>query len=237
MVSCLVEWWVNGIRSHPVSTLEANAAIEAYHIRLKSKISKEQRNNSSPRVDRLIHTLTTQFHASYWLDQYSLETGYFGNLRDKSFLSNAWNEALHIPDVDVMLNEPNLQLAKVISQSKRNGEYTIWNPGSEFSFCDCSRSRMGNLCKHVIKVSLLCKRQQAARPLLAAQVYSDREQNLLHNPADKSIVFDHAILHSPSIHLKVKGLEDLSDGGLLQPILADINSQLEDNILCFPHHQ
>lgn len=160
-----IELWVNGIRSLPVSTLEANAAIEAYHIRLKSKLCKEQNDSSSSRVDRLTHTLTTQFHSSYWLDQYSLETGYFGNFRDKSILTNAWNKALHIPDADVMLDESNPQFAKVVSQSKRNLEYTIWDPGSEFSLCDCPWSRMGNLCKHVTKVSLLCKRREAARPL------------------------------------------------------------------------
>lgn len=165
MLSRLVELWVNGIRSLPVSTLEANAAIEAYHIRLKSKLCKEQNDSSSSRVDRLTHTLTTQFHSSYWLDQYSLETGYFGNFRDKSILTTAWNKALHIPDADVMLDESNPQFAKVVSQSKRNLEYTIWDPGSEFSLCDCPWSRMGNLCKHVTKVSLLCKRREAARPL------------------------------------------------------------------------
>ncbi|XP_023536351.1 uncharacterized protein LOC111797547 [Cucurbita pepo subsp. pepo] len=177
-----IELWINSIRSLPVSTLEANAAIESYHIRLKSKLFKEQNNSSLSRVDWLIHTLTTQFHSSYWLDQYCLVNGYFGNFRDKSILTNAWNKALHIPDVDVMLDESNLQFAKVISQSKRNLEYTIWDPGSEFSLCDCSWSRMGNLCKHVIKVSLICKRQQAARPLLASQVYQDHGTNCQHNP-------------------------------------------------------
>lgn len=182
-----IELWINSIRLLPFSTLEANAAIESYHIRLKSKLFKEQNNSSLSRVDWLVHTLTTQFHSSYWLDQYCLENGYFGNFRDKSILTNAWNKALHIPDVDVMLDESNLQFAKVISQSKRNLEYTIWDPGSEFSLCDCSWSRMGNLCKHAIKVSLICKRQQAARPLLASQVYQDHGTNCQHNP----VIFYH----------------------------------------------
>ncbi|TYK31403.1 uncharacterized protein E5676_scaffold455G007110 [Cucumis melo var. makuwa] len=207
-----IESWVNSIRLHPVSTLEANAAIEAYHIRLKSKLFKEQSNSSSSRVDWLIHTLTTQVHSSYWLDQYSLDTGYLGSFRDKSILTNAWNKALHIPDVDVMLDESNLQFAKVISQSKRNLEYTIWDPGSEFSLCDCPWSRMGNLCKHVIKVSLLCKRQQAARPLVAAQVYQDRVPNFQLNP----VTFDHGM---PLVNCVQRGK------GLRQPLRGRWQSQ------------
>ncbi|XP_038898352.1 uncharacterized protein LOC120086027 [Benincasa hispida] len=225
-----IELWVNGIRLLPVFTLEANATINAYYIRLKSKLFKDQNNSSLSRVDWLIHMLTTQFHSSYWLDQYNLETGYFGSFRDKSILTSVWNKALHIPDV--MLDESNLQFAKVISQSKRNLEYTIWDPGSEFSLCDCPCSRMGNLCKHVIKVSLLCKRQQATRPIVVAQVYQDRVPNFQHNP----IALDHGMLHVNCIQ-RGKGLENLSDSGLHQSIYLDTNSQLEDTALSSPRYE
>lgn len=213
---------------------EPNAAIESYHLRLKSKLFNEQYVNSWSRVDWLIHTLTTEFQSSYWLDQYSIETGYFENLRDKSFSTNAWYQALQILNVDVILDEQNLQYAKVISQTDRSLAYTIWNPGSEFSLCDCPWSRLGNLCKHVIKVAITCKSRQVARPLLSAQVYRQALLTLLQNPPDDPLVLDHAILHATRLQQDIKGLEVLSNSGLLQPLPSEISSHVADNIL-FPH--
>ncbi|BBN68773.1 SWIM zinc finger family protein [Prunus dulcis] len=228
-----IELWANGIRSLPVAGPEPNAAIESYHLRLKSKLFNEQYVNSWSRVDWLIHTLTTEFQSSYWLDQYSIETGYFENLRDKSFSTNAWYQALQILNVDVILDEQNLQYAKVISQTDRSLAYTIWNPGSEFSLCDCPWSRLGNLCKHVIKVAITCKSRQVARPLLSAQVYRQALLTLLQNPPDDPVVLDHAILHATRLQQDIKGLEVLSNSGLLQPLPSEISSHVADNIL-FP---
>ncbi|XP_065849062.1 uncharacterized protein [Euphorbia lathyris] len=226
-----IELWVNGTRSLPVTGVEPLAAIESYHIWLKSKIFAEQHANLWTRIDWLIHILTTKFHSLYWLDQYSIETGYFANLRDESFLTNSWYEALHISDVDVMLDEQNLQYAKVISQTDRSLAYTIWNPGTEFSLCDCPCSRLGNLCKHVVKVSILCKNRQVARPLLATQVYRQTLLTLLQNPPDDPLVLEHAILHAARLQQDIKGLEDLSNDGLLQPLPPKVNPHIGDNVL------
>lgn len=213
---------------------ELLAAIESYHLRLKSKLFKDQQTNSWARVDWLTHFLTTEFHSLYWLDQYSVETGCFENLRDKSFLSNAWYRALHIADVDVILDEQNLEYAKVISQTDRSLAYTVWNPGSEFSLCNCRWATVGNLCKHVIKVAILCKNRQVARPLLAAQVYRQILLTLLQNPPDDPLVLEHAILHGTRLQQDIKGLEDLSNSGLLQPLPPEINAQVADNLVLFP---
>ncbi|GMN39761.1 hypothetical protein TIFTF001_008983 [Ficus carica] len=226
-----IELWIGGIKSLTVSSPEPNAAIESYHLRLKLKLFNEQHANSWSRVDWLIHTLTTEFHSLYWLDQYSTETGYFDNLMDKAFLTNAWYQALHIPDVDVILDEQNLQLAKVISQTDRSLAYTILNPGSEFSLCDCPWSRVGNLCKHVIKVAILCKSRQVARPLLAAQVYRQTLLTLLQNPPDDPLVLDHAILRATRLQQEIKGLEELSNNGLLQPLPTEIGPHMAENML------
>ncbi|PQM33427.1 uncharacterized protein Pyn_40049 [Prunus yedoensis var. nudiflora] len=193
-----IELWANGIRSLPVAGPEPNAAIESYHLRLKSKLFNEQYVNSWSRVDWLIHTLTTEFQSSYWLDQYSIETGYFENLRDKSFSTNAWYQALQILNVDVILDEQNLQL--------------------------------GNLCKHVIKVAITCKSQQVARPILSAQVYRQALLTLLQNPPDDPVVLDHAILHATRLQQDIKGLEVISNSGLLQPLPSEISSHVSDNI-------
>ncbi|XAR69325.1 hypothetical protein NMG60_11000865 [Bertholletia excelsa] len=232
-----IELWVNSIRILPVASQEPYSAIEAYHLRLKSKVFREQHASSWQRVDWLIHTLTTEFHSLYWLDQYIVETGYFKNLRDGSFSTNSWYQAMHIPDVDVLLDEENLQIAKVISQTDQNVAYTIWNPGSEFSFCDCPWSRTGNLCKHIVKVAILCKNRQVARPLLAAQIYRQALLNLLQNTPDDPLVLDHAILHVTRLQQDIKALEELSNNGILQPLPPDTNSQMADNLLLFSRLQ
>lgn len=227
------DMWISGIKSLPVTTPEPHAAIESYHLRLKSTLLKANYANFWSRADWLIHTLTTEFHSLYWLDQYSLETGYLENLRADSFSTNAWYHALHIPDVDVVLDEQNLNLAKVLSQTDRSLVYTVWNPGSEFSLCDCSWSRLGNLCKHVIKVATFCRSRQVARPLLSAQVYKQALLTLLHNPPDDPLVLDHTVLHVARLQQDIKALEDLSNSGLLQPIVPDLSSQMADNPLLF----
>ncbi|KAH9760983.1 swim-type domain-containing protein [Citrus sinensis] len=219
---------------HIVTTPEPLAAIETYHLRLKSKLFHEQNVIFWPRVDWLIHTLTTEFHSLYWLDQYSMETGYFENLRDDSFSTNAWSQALHIPDVNVMLDEQNLQLAKIISQADRTLAYTIWNPGSEFSLCDCPWSRLGNVCEHVIKLAMVCKSRQVARPLLAAQVYRQALLSLLQNPPDDPLVLEYAIVHATRLQQDIKGLEELSNSGLLQPLPLEVNPHMALNHQLFP---
>lgn len=229
--------WINAIKSLSVTTPEPHAAIESYHLKLKSMLLKENYANFWPRVDWLIHALTTEFHSLYWLDQYSLETGYFENLRDNSFSSNAWYHALHIPDVDVILDEQNLHLAKVLSQTDRSLVYTVSNPGSEFSLCDCSWSRLGNLCKHVIKVATFCRSRQVARPSLSAQVYKQALLTLLHNPPDDPLVLDLTILHVTHLQQDIKALEDFSNNGLLQPIAPDLSSQMAENPLLFQRIQ
>lgn len=229
--------WINGINSLPVTTLEPHAAIESYHLKLKSTLLKEKYANFWSRVDWLIHTLTTEFHSLYWLDQYSSQTGYFENLRDNSFSTNAWYCALRIPDVDVVLDEQNLHLAKVSSQTDRDLVYTIWNPGSEFSLCDCSCSRLGNLCKHVVKMATFCRNRQVARPLLSSQIYKQALLTLLNNPPDDPLVLDHTNLHVARLQQEIKAMEDLSNSGLLHPIAPDLSSQIAGSPLLFQRLQ
>ncbi|PIA42565.1 hypothetical protein AQUCO_02000185v1 [Aquilegia coerulea] len=211
-----IEIWANAMRTLPVANLELHAAIESYHLRLKSKLLDEPHTGFWLRIDWLVHALTSEFHALYWFALYSEETGYFKNMREG--LTNSWYRALHIPDVDVIIDDQELRFMKVVSQSNRSLAYTIWNPGSEFSLCDCTWSSLGNLCKHVIKVGIFCRNRQLARPSFAAQIYHQTLLSLLQNPPDDPIVLDHAILHATRLQQDIKSLEDLSNNGLLQPL-------------------
>ncbi|XP_039165664.1 uncharacterized protein LOC120291921 [Eucalyptus grandis] len=118
---------INGMKSLPTAGPEPQAAIESYHLRSKFKLLDIQYCNLWLRVDWLIHMLATEYHSSFWLDQYSLGTGCFENVRDPSFTSNAWHQALNILDVNVIFDEQNLLLAKVLSED-RSSVYTVWNP-------------------------------------------------------------------------------------------------------------
>ncbi|GLJ43699.1 hypothetical protein SUGI_0909890 [Cryptomeria japonica] len=127
--------------------------------------------------------------------------------------------AIQIPDGDVLLDEDDLRYGKVVCQSDRTRAYIVWNPGSEFAFCDCNWSRLGNLCKHVIKVNIICRNHHLARPSLSLQTYRQIMLSLLQNPPDDPIVLDHAIVHATRMQHDLKGLTDLSNQGLLQPVL------------------
>lgn len=224
------------MRTVPLANQEMSAAIESYHLNLKFKLLNEQHSNSWMKVDWLVRTLTTEFYSLYWLAQYSEEIGYFMNLNEGSLSTNSWYRALQIPDVDVILDEEDLRIVRVISQSNRSLAYTIWNPGSEFSLCDCAWSRSGNLCKHVIKVYILCRNRQVARPSMEAQTYRQALLNLLNNPPDDPIVLNHAILHVSRIQQDIKGLEDLSNSGLLQPLAThETNGYVADNLMPSSH--
>ncbi|KAL5698188.1 hypothetical protein ACHQM5_029258 [Ranunculus cassubicifolius] len=226
-----IETWVHAMRTLPVANLEIDAAIESYHLRLTSKLFDEIHSGSWHRVDWL--TLTTEFHALYWFDFYSEETGYFNNMRGG--IPNSWHRALLIPDIDVIFDDQELRFVKVVSQSNRSLVHTVWNPGSEFSLCDCSWSRLGNLCKHVTKVGILCRIRQLARPSFAAQMYHQTLLSLLQNPPDDPVILDHAILHATRLQQDIKG-EDLSNSGLLQG-LAPVQTgvQVADGLMNLPH--
>nr|XP_029121164.1 uncharacterized protein LOC105047737 isoform X1 [Elaeis guineensis] len=186
-----IDMWIAAVGTLPVSKQELDAAIESYHLKLKSKLLSDVHANSWHRVDWLVHTLTTEFHSIYWFHKYTEECGPLRNHMEEFLPTNSWYRALQIPDLDVLLDEEDLHPSKVVSQSDRSLAYTIWNPGSEFSICDCPWSRMGNLCEHVIKVGIFCRNQQH--------------------------------------HLK--GLEDLSNGALLQPSSAlDASAFFHENI-------
>ncbi|KAL3650852.1 hypothetical protein CASFOL_007255 [Castilleja foliolosa] len=218
-----IELWVNCVRTLPVAGPEPCASIESYYLRLKSKVLNLHPEN--PRIDSLIHTLMTQFHSFYWFEQYIVETGYFEDLKDRFSLTNQWLQATHIPDIDVILDDDeNIQPAKVVSQADRNLAYTIFNPGSEFSLCNCSWSMVGNICKHITKVAIFCRDRQIARPLMSARVYRQTLVNLLQNVPDDPLILEHAISHVMRLQQDIKRLEDLSNGRLLQPLSSETSS-------------
>ncbi|XP_068652828.1 uncharacterized protein [Aristolochia californica] len=230
-----IEAWVTAAKTLPMANQEFHAAIESYHLRLKAKLFGDSQAAFWARLDWLVHTLTTTFHSLYWFQHYSEESVSLKISRDELFLPNSWQRALQIPDHDVIFDEGDLQFVKVISQSDRRLAYTIWNPGLEFSFCDCPWARLGNFCKHLIKVGIICRIRHVARPSLSAQIYRQTLLGLLANPPDDPIVLDHAIVHATKMQQELKGLEELSSVGLLQPLPPnEMNALLGNDLPGFP---
>jgi hypothetical protein len=133
--SC-AEMWLSTRRNFPLASQEASGALEAYHVKLKTKLFDDSHLGALQRVDWLVHKLTTELHSSYWLDRFADESDSFQNVKEGYITSTSWHRAFQIPDSAVILDNKDSLFAKVASQKDSSVTRIVWNPGSEFSFCD-----------------------------------------------------------------------------------------------------
>lgn len=184
--------WLSTMRTLPLASQEASGAIEAYHLKLKAKLYDDSHLNAFERVDWLVHKLTTELHSSYWLDRYADESDSFQNVKEEYISSTSWYRALQIPDSALTFDEKNHLFASVTSQKDSNLEHIVWNPGTEFAFCDCQWSMQGNLCKHVIKVNMVCESHKMgfSRPCMSLQSFKEVLMNIWTKPMDDSVSLD-----------------------------------------------
>lgn len=174
------------MRNFPLASLEASGALEAYHVKLKAKLFDDSHLGALQRVDWLVHKLTTELHSSYWLDRYADESDSFQNVKEKYIASTSWHRALQIPDYAVSLDDKDHLFAKVVSQKDSSLTHIVWNPGSEFAFCDCSWSMQGNLCKHVVKVNMICENLKGYQPSMSFRSFEEVLMDLWKKPVDDS---------------------------------------------------
>ncbi|KAK8691073.1 hypothetical protein V6N13_074594 [Hibiscus sabdariffa] len=64
-----IEMWLLTMKSFPLASQETSGAIEAYHVKLKTKLFDDSHLGALQRVDWLVHKLTTELHSIYWLDR------------------------------------------------------------------------------------------------------------------------------------------------------------------------
>lgn len=204
-----LEMWIATIRSLPLASQESCGAIEGYHTKLKLKVYDDSHLGALQRVDWLVHKLTTELHSSYWLDLYADESGLFQTVKEEYVSSTSWHRALQIPDTAVVFDDKENLFAKVKGQKDEQEAHTVWNPGSEFAFCDCSWSMQGNLCKHVIKANMLCQNQKDYRPSLSHQSFQDILLNLWKKPMDDSLALDLSLAMASQMQDKVQMLVEL----------------------------
>lgn len=204
----MLEMWLSTMKSLPLASQESCGATEGYHVKLKLKIYDDSHLDALQRVDWLVHKLTTELHSSYWLDLYADESGSFQTVKEEYILSTSWHRAGQIPDNVVSFDEKEHLFAKVISQKDDTQSHIVWNLGSEFAFCDCSWSLQGNLCKHVIKVNMLCQHENYPVSM-SYQSFQQILMNLWKTPVDDSLMLDLSMSWATQIQDKIERLTEL----------------------------
>lgn len=214
--------WLSTIKTLPLASQEASGAIEAYHVKLKMKLFDDSHLGALQRVDWLVHKLTTELHSSYWLDRYADESDSFQNVKEEYVASTSWHRALQIPNSAVTLDENDRLFAKVLSQKDSSITRLVWNPGSEFAFCDCVWSMQGNLCKHVIKVNMMCENKQDYQPSMSFRSFKEILMNLWKKPADDSVGMDQAMAWTHQMLDQVQKLVELNGSKDIGTIVDDM---------------
>ncbi|CAK7354884.1 unnamed protein product [Dovyalis caffra] len=205
-----IEMWLSIMKTLPLASQEASGAIEAYHVKLKAKLFDDSHLGALQRVDWLVHKLTTELHSSYWLDRYADESGSFQNVKEEYIASTSWHRALQIPDSSVTVSDKDHLFAKVSSQKDSSLTHLVWNPGSEFAFCDCAWSLQGNLCKHVIKVHMICENRDGYQPSMSFRSFKEMLTGLWEKPMDDSVGLDLSIAWAHQMLDQITQLAELN---------------------------
>ncbi|CAA2982278.1 uncharacterized protein LOC111397061 [Olea europaea var. sylvestris] len=206
-----IEMWLTSMKMLPLASQEASGALEAYHVKLKAKLYDDANLGSLKRVDWLVHRLTTELHSSYWLDRYADESDSFQNVKEEYIASTSWHRALQIPDSAVTLDNKDRLFAKVLSQKDSSITRQVWNPGSEFAHCDCLWSLQGNLCKHVIKVNMICENLKSYQPSMSFHSFKNILMDLWIKPLDDSVALDLSTAWTHQMLNQIQNLVELNN--------------------------
>ncbi|KAG9155480.1 hypothetical protein Leryth_009903 [Lithospermum erythrorhizon] len=217
-----IEMWLTAMRTFPLASQESSSAIEAYHVKLKDRLYDDLHLGASQRVDWLVHKLTTELHSSYWLDRYADESDSFPSVKDEYIASTSWHRALQIPDDAVSLDLENHLFAKVSSQRGGHRMHLVWNPGSEFSHCDCDWSLRGNLCKHVIKVNMMCGNRRDSQPSMSLDSFKDILTDILKKPVDDSVDLDISAAWTHQMLDQIQKLVELNSANNIRNVVDNM---------------
>ncbi|KAL8143611.1 LOW QUALITY PROTEIN: hypothetical protein V2J09_016643 [Rumex salicifolius] len=215
-----IEMWFYTLKRLPLSSLEASGAIEAYHVKLKCKVYDDTHLGAFQRVDWLVHKLTTELHSSYWLDRYADESDSFKNVKEEYIASTSWKRALCIPDSAVCLDR-DILFAKVQSQKDEGVTHMVWNPASEFAFCDCAWALQGNLCKHVIKVHMLCENRPGCQTV-SYNSFRVLLMTLSEKPVDDSIELDKAMVWTHQMLEQMERIVELNNASDVSTVVKKL---------------
>jgi hypothetical protein len=210
---CLPGAWTTILKATPLATAEVASAIESYHHLLKLRLLNEADESIYQRADWLVHKLGTKVHSYYWLDEFSGKDSFSRYWKSEwKNGPNQWQQGLQIPDSDIAIED---NCARVVCQKEKERSHDIMNPGSELALCDCSWSIKGNLCKHVMKSTKVCRDRGLAPPSLALLRYYQALANVVHCPPSDSVVCDHAVAVAVSVRTQLEMLLGATNGGSL----------------------
>ncbi|XVF13695.1 hypothetical protein REPUB_Repub08aG0230000 [Reevesia pubescens] len=217
-----IEMWLSTMKTLPLASQEASGAIEAYHVKLKTKLFDDSHLGALQRVDWLVHKLTTELHSAYWLDRYADESDSFQNVKEEYIASTSWHRALQIPDSAVTLDDKGHLFAKIASLKDSSITHLVWNPGSDFAFCDCAWSMQGNFCKHVIKVNMICENDEGSKPSMSFQSFREILVDLWKKPMDDSISLDESVAWTHQMLDQIKQLVELNSSNDIGIVVNNI---------------
>lgn len=167
------------------------SAMESYHHLLKIRLLNEKDQCVYQRADWLVQKLSTKVHSYYWLDEYSgkeIFSRYWKHEWKRGL--SAWREGLHIPESDIKI-KPNC--AEVVCQKNREMVHVVLNPGSEFALCDCTWSKGGYICKHVVCSTRVYRERGLAGPSMSMICYNRALMSMLDCVPTDCLVRDHAV--------------------------------------------
>lgn len=180
--------------------------MELYHQELKLRLLNEKDPTVYQRADWLVDKLGTKVHSYFWLDEYSGKDDFARYRKDKcSSGLTSWRKALTIPDSLVIIES---LCAKVTDHLNQGLVYVVWNPGSQFSLCNCSWAEMGYLCEHMFKVLKCCREKGSSAPSVSLNQYKKALVDMLRCPPHDSLVRDHSLSLATYVQ---KLLNELSD--------------------------
>ncbi|KAF3444330.1 hypothetical protein FNV43_RR14020 [Rhamnella rubrinervis] len=199
--------WITSLQTLPLASQETCAAMEFYHNQLKLRLLNEKEPCVYHRTDWLVDKLDTKVHSYFWLDEYSGRDG-FARYWKEEWVSGltSWRKALKILDSDVAMDG---RCAKVTDQLDQDRVYVVWNPGSQFSMCDCNWAEMGNMCEHMLKVQSIYRKNKSAMPSISLLQYHQALMNILHRPPHDSLIRDHAVSLAVFVQKHIDELVDL----------------------------
>lgn len=233
-----IEMWLSTMKALPLASQEASSAIEAYHAKLKTKLFDDSHLNALWRVDWLVHKLTTELHSSYWLDRYADESDSFQNVREEYITSTSWHRALQIPDSAITFDEKDHLYAKVQGQKDSSVTHLVWNPGSEFAFCDCPWSMQANLCKHVLKVNMICENRRGCQSSMSMHSFREVLLNIWRMPLDDSLALDQSMAWTYQMVDQIQKLVELNStndiGTVVKRLPIQWSSKKTRTSVCVP---
>ncbi|CAI9781905.1 unnamed protein product [Fraxinus pennsylvanica] len=220
--------WESALKTLPLASLETCAAMEFYHNQLKLRLLNEKDQSVYQRADWLVNKLGTKVHSYFWLDEYSGKDDFARYWKDEWMSGlTAWRKSLKIPDPNVVMER---KYAKIIDWEDQDTTHIVWNPGSEYAFCDCSWAKMGNLCEHVFKIIKFCRDKGTITPSISMFQYNQALINMLRCPPFDSLIRDHSV--SLAVWLKMQLNELIGPESCqfkVNPIKQQISKPIMDN--------